>query len=204
MSRIVCFQILNVTNQYFTLLVFISLHVCPFLIYCSGILRKDWKCSLFSSYSLHSQWLLIAPQMDDRGKKKINTRERKKWLLLHTIHILEKMAKLRHTMNLNMINYESVHRFAESDCISLFSILSPRLICYRDAQQMEKNTVWNSDLLGEWGSFSPCHPSWAARPGHEICHNEASQDKGQCWQSAMEKQDKITLNWLIFFSSFLV
>lgn len=64
---------------------------------------------------------------------------------------------------------------------------------------MEKHTVWKSDLLGEWGSSSPCHPSWAARPGHELCHNEAPQDKGQCWQSAMEKQDTMTLNWFLFY-----
>lgn len=89
-----------------------------------------------------------------------------------------------------------MHTFAETDCRNqsvLNSQTPPNL--YRDAQQMEKNTVWNSDLLGEWGSFSPCHPSWAARLGHEICHNEASQDKDRCRQSAVQKQDKITMNW---------
>lgn len=73
--------------------------------------------------------------------KKINAREREQGLLLHTIHILGKMAKLRHTMNWNIINSKSMNTFAETDCIRNQSVLDSQTPLYRDAQESEKNTV---------------------------------------------------------------
>lgn len=47
-----------------------------------------------------------------------------------------------------------------------------------------------ADIPGEWGSSSPCLPSSAPTPGHEICRSGASLDKDLCLLS--ERRHQIT------------